>query len=83
MKIIDTVLVALGVIMTVITLMTLVPDTIQAPVKIIKGDWSCPQPVSAKYLSIPWLNGHQKSYLDKRGAGYGMAFYCDIHFIQK
>jgi uncharacterized membrane protein len=84
MKILDTLLVVAGILVTVliITMFVSTEHTIQKTQIIEKTNPLYNVQYRAFYLHMGPVNWYTKAYLDKRGVGYGMALYCELNYIQ-
>jgi hypothetical protein len=85
MKTIDLILIITGIVLLVLigTMFVPIEHTIQKTQIIKKTHPLHPIAYQAKYLHIRPINGFTREYLRRYGAGYGMAFHCDLTFVQK
>jgi len=84
MKLLNTMLIVVGATLLVL-IGTMFVGIEQSPQKtqiIEKTHPLYPIQYQGVFKDIRPANGFTKGYLDKRGAGYGMAFHCELTFIQ-
>ena len=83
-RLLSTALVIVGLVMLVLIVIMFVDteQTIQKTQIIEKTNPLYNVLYQSEYLYVRPINGFMKGFLDKHGAGYGMAFHCELTFIQ-